>query len=146
MKAQCIPRFLNTKSPRTLVFHPPHLCKILTPKTTTFILPNTVLRRFKQTFDINTNVKNDVILYKYENEKFYKILNAFSICQFFFWSYLAHFAYTTLRDAPVPTDPNAPWWRRINLGENKYRNTISIFSFCVGESQIQRRAFLSHVM
>ncbi|KAF4526236.1 hypothetical protein B566_EDAN001921 [Ephemera danica] len=100
--------------------------------STNLILPCSFLRRLKQTFDINTNVKNDVILFKYESPRFYKILNAFSICQFLFWSYLANFAYTTLRDAPVPQESEVPWWRKINLGENKYRNTITIFSFGVG--------------
>ncbi|EAT40882.1 AAEL007423-PA [Aedes aegypti] len=85
-------------------------------------------------YDINTKVVKDVMLYKYENPRFYRILNIFAITQFLFWGYLSHFAYTTLRDTPVPegkTDELA-WYERINLGENKYRNGIAIMSFVIG--------------
>lgn len=88
-------------------------------------------------YDINTKVVKDVMLYKYENPRFYRILNIFAITQFLFWGYLSHFAYTTLRDTPVPegkTDELA-WYERINLGENKYRNGIAIMSFVIGKIQ-----------
>lgn len=84
--------------------------------------------------DVNTNVTKDVILFKYENPRFFKILNLFAICQYLFWNYLAYFAFTTLKDAPVEAAKNEElsWWRKINLGENKYRNTITIVSFLIG--------------
>lgn len=83
--------------------------------------------------NVNTNVVKDVILFKYDNPRFYKILNIFAICQFGFWGYLSIFAYTSLRDAPVPKDnEDTPWYLKINLGENKYRNTISASSFIIG--------------
>ncbi|XP_062550376.1 transmembrane protein 223-like [Armigeres subalbatus] len=85
-------------------------------------------------YDINTKVVKDVILFKYENPRFYRVLNVFAISQFFFWVYVSHFSYTTLRDAPVPEDnrDELPWYKRINLGENKYRNGITILSFFIG--------------
>ncbi|XP_055917704.1 transmembrane protein 223 [Eupeodes corollae] len=84
-------------------------------------------------FDVSTNVAKDVILFKYENPKFYKMLNAFAIVQFLFWNYLSHSAFTTLRDAPVEeADEDAPWYRQINLGENKYRNGITVSCFLIG--------------
>ncbi|KRT79261.1 hypothetical protein AMK59_7791, partial [Oryctes borbonicus] len=82
--------------------------------------------------DVNTNIAKDVILYKYDNPTFYKYLNIFAICQFGFWGYLSHFAFTTLRDAPVEITKDIPWWRRINLGDNKYRNTIAVLCFLIG--------------
>lgn len=83
--------------------------------------------------DVNTNVVKDVILFKYENPRFFKILNIFAICQYLFWNYLAYFAFTTLKDAPVEAkNEELSWWRKINLGENKYRNTITIVSFLIG--------------
>lgn len=94
-----------------------------------------VNQRFATTkaFDINTNVSKDVILFKYENPKFFKMLNIFALCQLFFWTYLSHFAFTTLKDAPaIQGEHDAPWYRRINLGENKYRNTITVFCFLIG--------------
>nr|CAD7398409.1 unnamed protein product [Timema poppensis] len=75
--------------------------------------------------DVNTNVVKDVILFRYENPKFFRILSIFSLCQFVFWMYLAHFSYTSLRDSPTTTESDTVWWRRINLGENKYKNTLA---------------------
>lgn len=86
--------------------------------------------------DANTNVVKDVILFKYDNPKFYQMLNVFALCQFGFWTYLSHFAFTTLKDAPVnKSDENVTWWRKINLGENKYRNTLTILSFLIGNNK-----------
>lgn len=86
--------------------------------------------------DVNTNVVKDVILFKYENATFYKYMNLFAIVQYCFWIYLGIFSFSTLRDAPVDeskiTD-DTPWFRRINLGENKYRNTLGIVAVTVGE-------------
>ncbi|XP_063705750.1 transmembrane protein 223 [Culicoides brevitarsis] len=84
--------------------------------------------------DPNTNVAKDVILYKYENPRFFKLINIFAIVQFGFWNYLSHFSYTTLRDAPVPQEDteNLRFWERINLGENKYRNSIAAMCLFMG--------------
>ncbi|XP_037910979.1 transmembrane protein 223 [Hermetia illucens] len=94
---------------------------------------NTTPRSFNRAVDVNTNVPKDVILFKYDNPRFFKILNIFALCQFGFWSYLSHFAFTTLKDAPVEkVDEDASWFRKINLGENKYRNTITVSCFLIG--------------
>ncbi|PSN52737.1 hypothetical protein C0J52_06152 [Blattella germanica] len=85
------------------------------------------------TLDVNTKVGKDVILYHYENPKFFRIVNIFALSQFGFWTYLSHFAFTSLKDAPAPKQMDSvPWWRRINLGENKYRNGLTALSFLVG--------------
>lgn len=90
--------------------------------------------------EVNTKVVKDVILYRYENPKFFRIVNIFALCQFGFWTYLSHFAFTTLKDAPVPKDAdNLPWWRRINLGENKYRNTLTVLSFLIGKLYLKTK-------
>ncbi|KAG5898066.1 hypothetical protein JTB14_001772 [Gonioctena quinquepunctata] len=59
-------------------------------------------------------------------------MNIFALCQFGFWTYLSLFSYKTLRDAPVVDKEGKSWYEKLNLGENKYRNGISIFSFLVG--------------
>ncbi|KAF5272740.1 hypothetical protein FQA39_LY07767, partial [Lamprigera yunnana] len=82
--------------------------------------------------DTNTNVIKDVILYKYENPKFFKTLNIFAFCQFGFWSYLSFFALTTLKDIPASESQDAEWWKKINLGESKFKNSLSIISFVLG--------------
>lgn len=86
-------------------------------------------------YDVSTNVQKDIVLFKYENPKFYKMLNFFGVCQFVFWTYLSHFAFTTLKDAPVVEKPGEElkWFQRINLGENKYKNGITICCFLIGE-------------
>ncbi|KAH8389705.1 transmembrane protein 223 [Drosophila serrata] len=85
-------------------------------------------------FDVSTSVSKDIILFKYENPRFYKMLNFFGVCQFVFWTYLSHFAFTTLKDAPVVENPgdDLKWYQRINLGDNKYRNGITACSFLIG--------------
>lgn len=89
----------------------------------------------KAAYDVSTNVQKDIVLFKYENPKFYKMLNFFGLCQFVFWTYLSHFAFTTLKDAPVVEKPGEElkWYQRINLGENKYKNGITICCFLIGE-------------
>ncbi len=79
----------------------------------------------------------DVIVFKYENPRFFKYLNIFAISQFLCWNYLAHFSFTSLRDAPVEdtADEDVSWWRKINLGENKYRNSLTIMCFTIGKLQ-----------
>lgn len=81
----------------------------------------------------------DVIVFKFENPRFFKYLNIFAVCQFLCWNYLAYSSFTTLRDVPVEntTAEDASWWRKINLGENKYRNTLTIVCFAVGKLTIR---------
>ncbi|XP_055529260.1 transmembrane protein 223 [Wyeomyia smithii] len=85
-------------------------------------------------YDVSTNVAKDVMLFKYENPRFFRMMNIFGVSQFLFWGYLSHFAYTTLKDAPVPQKDvdQLAWYEKINLGENKYRNTMAIMSFVIG--------------
>lgn len=112
-------KFLNGTSGSALTY-----ARNLNPKT--FVSTSSL--------EVNTKVIKDVILYRYENQKFFRIVNIFALCQFGFWTYLSHFAFTTLKDAPVPKDADSlPWWRRINLGENKYRNTLTVLSFLIGK-------------
>jgi len=83
-------------------------------------------------FEVETRVAKDVILFKFENPRFFKMLNVFSLSQFAFWSYLSYCA-TTLRNIPVKDDPNTPWWQTINLGEKKYKIGICVVSFIIGK-------------
>ncbi|XP_047534790.1 transmembrane protein 223 [Vanessa atalanta] len=93
----------------------------------------------KTIHDVNTNVVKDVILFKYENPKFYMYMNIFAVVQYMFWTYLGLFALQNLRDAPVDkskiTD-DTPWYRKINLGENKYRNTLGALSIIIGTGSL----------
>lgn len=89
--------------------------------------------------DVNTNVIKDVILFKYENPKFYMYMNIFAVVQYIFWSYLGIFAFSSLRDAPVDKSKiteDTPWFRKINLGENKYKNGLGIIAVVIGTGSL----------
>lgn len=91
----------------------------------------------KTLHDVNTNVIKDVILFKYENPKFYMYMNVFAIVQYVFWTYLGIFTFSTLKDAPVDktkVTEDTPWFRKINMGENKYRNTLGTLAVVIGKS------------
>lgn len=93
----------------------------------------------KTIHDVNTKVVKDVILFKYENPKFYIYMNAFAVVQYMFWSYLGVFAFSSLRDAPVDEskiNDDTPWFRKINLGENKYRNGLGSIALLVGTGSL----------
>ncbi|CAD7015348.1 unnamed protein product [Ceratitis capitata] len=107
---------------------------MITPKSRLQLNKVPVRNHSSPAFDVNTNVTKDVILFKYENPRYYKVLNIFGLCQFAFWTYLSHFAFTTLIDAPVKGIPEEElkWYQKINLGENKYRNGITTFCFLIG--------------
>nr|CAG4641373.1 EOG090X0JX7 [Eulimnadia texana] len=83
---------------------------------------------------VNTVPIKDVLLYRYDNTKFIQLLNIFSVSQLIFWTYCMEFTMSTLRDAPVNKDEqgNAPWYKKINLGENKYRNGIAVLCVSLG--------------
>ncbi|XP_059061663.1 transmembrane protein 223 isoform X2 [Achroia grisella] len=56
-----------------------------------------------------------------------------------FWSYLGIFAFSSLRDAPVDESKiteDTPWFRKINLGENKYKNGLGILSVAIGTGSL----------
>ncbi|OWR53942.1 hypothetical protein KGM_212935 [Danaus plexippus plexippus] len=66
-------------------------------------------------------------------------MNVFAIVQYMFWTYLGIFALKTLRDAPVDKSKiteDTPWFRRINLGENKYRNTLGTVAILIGTGSL----------
>ncbi|XP_013188609.1 transmembrane protein 223 [Amyelois transitella] len=89
--------------------------------------------------DVNTNVAKDVILFKYENPKFFMYMNLFAVVQYMFWSYLGLYAFSTLRDAPVDqskVDESTPWFRKINLGENKYKNGLATLAVVIGTGSL----------
>lgn len=95
---------------------------------------NPGIKRFSINLDANTAVIKDVVLFKYENPRLFKAMGFFAIAQFFFWNWLSYFSFNNLKDAPVDKskEEDLPLWRRINLGENKYRNGIGVMCFLMG--------------
>ncbi|KAJ8915855.1 hypothetical protein NQ315_004669 [Exocentrus adspersus] len=109
-------------------------CNILNTYKKINLKSNCIKRYYCQkSLDINTNVAKDVILYKYKNDRFFKIINIFGIAQFGFWTYLSMFSFTNLKDVPVDSN-EVKWWRKINLGENKYKISFTAIFFLIGWS------------
>lgn len=98
------------------------------------------VRKYSSNAPINSTVQNltkDVIIFKYDNPRFFKLMNIFGVVQFFFWVIFAESIMTTIKFVPVDRDsPNfkdLPLYMKINFGENKYKWGMTIFSFVVGE-------------
>lgn len=76
-----------------------------------------------------SKLTKDVIVFKYDNPRYFKIMNIFGVVQFVVWTALAEFNINTLRDIPVDeTVENfneQPFYKRINLGTDTYRYGIS---------------------
>ncbi|XP_064601958.1 transmembrane protein 223-like [Liolophura sinensis] len=86
-------------------------------------------------FEKEFKITKNVLVYSYDNSRFYKLLSYFGAVQFVFWLYLATFSYSSLRDVPIPGEESpedVPWWRLVNLGKNKYKNGIALLCFSVG--------------
>ena len=80
-----------------------------------------------------TQLVKDVIVFKYENPKFFRILNIFAISQFVFWTFMSTSTFK-LRSTPVEhlqDREDLAWWRKVNLHD--YRYYISIGCGLVGE-------------
>lgn len=84
-----------------------------------------------------SNLAKDVIVFKHNNPKYFKIMNIFGIAQFFFWLICAEFTLSNLRNTPVnegaPNFADLPFYLRVNLGENKYKYGLALGCFSFGE-------------
>ncbi|XP_063173279.1 transmembrane protein 223 [Candoia aspera] len=97
----------------------------------------------REPFPLDGFVSRDVLLFRHERPRFFRNVGLFCASQFAFWLYLAHFAFTSLRDtgaaAPQPASPpgeNAPsraWLgNALNLGSDKWRYGFSASCLAVG--------------
>ncbi|XP_020289700.1 transmembrane protein 223 [Pseudomyrmex gracilis] len=57
-------------------------------------LPKNLTQHRQMSFDVNLNVQNNVILYKYENKNYFRNMRIFIIGQLIGWSVLAVYSYT----------------------------------------------------
>lgn len=85
--------------------------------------------------DVNTKLAKDVVMFKYENPKFFRVLNTFGLVQFGLMIYMANFVFVSLRNAPVierTDEERVAWWRKVNLGEEKYRKSFASICAIMG--------------
>lgn len=141
IKSLAAPSFRSVVVPKTT---PPLKNLIIKPIVCKLISSNGLHHPFQRSYasyaPINIDVSNltkDVIVYKYNSPRFYKLMNVFAIVQFFFWLICSEFTLSTLRDAPVdesgPNFDEQPFYYRINLGENKYKYGIATACFLLGK-------------
>lgn len=89
----------------------------------------------------STAVAKDVILFQHDRTRFFRILAIFCGGQFVFWAYLAHFAFTSLRDtrkisgeAPkVRTELGGLFSFDMNLGSNAWRYGFTLGCLIIGK-------------
>jgi hypothetical protein len=65
------------------------------------VLTSTVKRNFSEIVKPAENLAKDIIVYKYENPRKFRLLNFFAISQFAFWCYLGQWSYTGMKDTKV---------------------------------------------
>ncbi|XP_056145240.1 transmembrane protein 223 [Lampris incognitus] len=63
-----------------------------------FVTPLCQRTPARRWFSTSAQVWKDVVLFEHDRSKFFRLLAIFCGCQFLFWTYLAHFAYTGLRN------------------------------------------------
>lgn len=78
----------------------------------------------------------DIILYKFESPRFFKYLNLFAITQYGFWTFIGVSSLSMI-NIPVPEmseteEEDTPFWRKINLGSDKYKYGLAAGSMLMG--------------
>lgn len=85
----------------------------------------------------------DVTLFEHDRTRYFRLLSVFCGCQFLFWTYLSHFAYTGLRDTRASKEKHGPqsttttglagiWSFEMNLGSNTWRYGFTLGCLAVG--------------
>ncbi|CAG5865448.1 unnamed protein product [Menidia menidia] len=92
--------------------------------------------RTRRGFCTSTNPTKDVTLFEHDRTGFFRLLSIFCGGQFVFWTYLAHFAFTGLKETPgskdkskdkVPTTTTGLaglWSFEMNLGSNTWSKVV----------------------
>lgn len=97
-------------------------------------------------FCTSTQPARDVTLFVHDRTRFFRLLSLFCGGQFLFWTYLAHFAYTGLRDTEHATEKGKTkvsptttatglagmWSFEMNLGSNAWRYGFTLGCLTIG--------------
>uniref|UniRef100_A0A4W6FPC3 Transmembrane protein 223 n=1 Tax=Lates calcarifer TaxID=8187 RepID=A0A4W6FPC3_LATCA len=96
---------------------------------------------------VSTRPISDITLFEHDGTRFFRLLSVFCGGQFVFWTYLAHFAYTGLRNiggsekqtekgkavASTTTTGLAGMWSfEMNLGSNTWRYGFTLGCLVIG--------------
>ncbi|XP_028991920.1 transmembrane protein 223 [Betta splendens] len=92
----------------------------------------------------STQPSRDVTLFQHDRTRYFRLLSFFCGGQFLFWTYMAHFAYTELKDArgasekdkakgAITTTGLAGMWSfEMNLGSNAWRYGFTMGCLAIG--------------
>ncbi|XP_036380526.1 transmembrane protein 223 [Megalops cyprinoides] len=86
----------------------------------------------------STAVAKDVILFEHDRTRFFRLLSLFCAGQLLFWTYLAHFAFTSLRDTRSAKSredtaiAGGLFGVEANLGSNSWRYGFTVACLAVG--------------
>ncbi|XP_041857656.1 transmembrane protein 223 [Melanotaenia boesemani] len=97
----------------------------------------------RRSFCTSTQPSRDVTLFEHDRTSFFRLLSVFCGGQFIFWTYLAHFAYTGLKDtggakekgkakAHTTTGLAGMWSFEMNLGSNAWRYGFTLGCLTIG--------------
>ena len=100
---------------------------------------STCLRRCnykKIAFEMERPITEEVLVYSYKKDRFYKLMTVFGIGQFVFWIQLAHFSKTSLGDLDKAAEElgqgRQPWWMKYTIAGSAYKNSIALLSLTFG--------------
>ncbi|XP_015228390.1 PREDICTED: transmembrane protein 223 [Cyprinodon variegatus] len=97
----------------------------------------------RQGYCTSAQPARDVTLFEHDRTRFFRLLTVFCGGQFVFWTYLAQFAFTELRDtrgkgekggakAPTTTGLAGMWSFEMNLGSNAWRFGFTLGCLSIG--------------
>ncbi|KAF4077400.1 hypothetical protein AMELA_G00207840 [Ameiurus melas] len=92
--------------------------RILNPLKCTSLTSHVRLLPVQPLRSSHSAVVRDVVLFEHDRSRFFRLLTLFCGGQFLFWSYLAYFAFTGLRDT-----------RKSSKEPKKVRTELGLFSF-----------------
>uniref|UniRef100_A0A1A7XB34 Transmembrane protein 223 n=1 Tax=Iconisemion striatum TaxID=60296 RepID=A0A1A7XB34_9TELE len=97
----------------------------------------------RRSYCTSTQPSRDVTLFEHDRTKFLRLLSVFCGGQFIFWTYLAHFAFTGLKDTsgtkekgkakpPTTTGLAGMWSFEMNLGSSAWRYGFTLTCLALG--------------
>ncbi|XP_061774278.1 transmembrane protein 223 isoform X2 [Nerophis ophidion] len=96
---------------------------------------SSTLHASRRGLSTSTQPPRDVPLFEHDKTQFFRLLSLFCGGQCLFWTYLAHLAYTGLRDTPEPgrsTTLFGVWRLEVNLGSSAWKYGFTLGCTTVG--------------
>lgn len=106
--------------------------------------PAAVLLAARRSLSSSAQLSADVTLFEHDRTRFFRLLTVFCGGQLLFWTYLAHFAFTGLRDtrgaaekaktvsSTSTTGLAGMWSFEMNLGSNTWRYGFTVGCLAIG--------------